>query len=109
MLAFPGWGENVEPGLAADADGTIYASDPGTASILALDPSGREKARYAADETGRKFENPTGLAISPKDRILYVVNSGSSSISKIRLSPASAAAAAAPTATPAARGKGEKR
>ncbi len=101
VLAFPGWGENVEPGLAVDADGTIWATDPATASVLALDPSGEVKTRISADENGRKFENPTGLAIDAKDRILYVVNSGSSTVSKIRLAAA---------ATPAApRGKGATR
>jgi len=101
VLAFPGWGENVEPGLAVDADGTIWASDPGTGSVVALDPGGEVKSRVSADENGRKLENPSGLAIDAKDRILYVVNSGSSTVSKIRL-----AAAAAPAAP---RGKGATR
>ncbi len=99
VLPFPGWGENVEPGLAIDSDGTIYVTDPGSRSIIALDPAGREKTRYAADEAGHKLENPTGLAIDPKDRILYVVNSGSSSVAKLRLPPGPG------PATP--RGKGE--
>jgi DNA-binding beta-propeller fold protein YncE len=84
-FAFPGWGENQEPGLAVDADGTIWAADPRAGSVVSLDPEGRLKARLATDEAGRKLENPTGLAIDAKARILYVVNSGSSSVSKIRL------------------------
>jgi YYY domain-containing protein len=90
VIAFPGWGENVEPGLAVDADGTIWASDPGVGSVVALNPDGRLRVRLATDESGRKLENPTGLAIDPKARILYVVNSGSSTVSRIRL-PAVAA------------------
>jgi YYY domain-containing protein len=97
ILPFPGWGENAEPGLAIDADGTIYATDPRSAAVIVLDPAGREMARYTADEAGRKLENPTGIAIDPKDRILYVVNTGSSSVAKLRLPPG--------PATP--RGKGE--
>jgi sugar lactone lactonase YvrE len=82
---FPGWGANVEPQLCVDADGTIYATDPGAGAVLALDPSGAVKSRFAADEAGRKLENPTGIAIDPKDRILYVINSGNSSVARIRL------------------------
>jgi sugar lactone lactonase YvrE len=107
VLPFPGWGENVEPGLAIDADGTIWASDPGAGSVVAMDPEGRHKTRLATDEAGKKLANPTGLAIDAKARILYVVNSGSSSVSRIRL-PALAEPAAPPVAaTP--RGKGESR
>ncbi len=84
-LPFPGWGENVEPGLAIDADGTIYATDPGSRSVVVLDPAGRETGRLTADEAGKAFENPTGIALDPKDRILYVVNSGTSSIGRRKL------------------------
>ncbi len=85
VLPFAGWGENVEPGLAIDDDGTIYATDPGTRSVVILDSQGREKGRLTADEAGKAFENPTGIAIDPKDRILYVVNSGTSSIARLKL------------------------
>jgi YYY domain-containing protein len=85
-FAFPGWGENVEPQLATDADGTIYATDPGGAAVVALEPTaGRVVQRWTVDETGRKFENPTGIGLDPKRRILYVVNAGNSSISKLPL------------------------
>ncbi len=84
-IPFAGWGENVEPGLAIDADGTVYATDPGSRSVVILDAAGREKARRTADESGRGFDNPTGIAIDSKRRILYVVNSGTSSISTLKL------------------------
>ncbi len=92
-IPFPGWGENVEPALAIDPDGsgTIYATDPAGSAVVVLDASGREKTRFTADENGRKLENPTGLAIDGKDRMLYVVNAGSSSIAKLRLPPGGAA------------------
>ena len=96
ILPFPGWGENVEPGLAIDFDGTIWASDPGSGSVVSLDPTGRLLSRRATDENNRRLENPTGIAIDVKDRILYVVNSGSSTVSKIRLAPG-AGPAVAPT------------
>jgi sugar lactone lactonase YvrE len=84
-LAFPGWGENAEPQLAVDEDGTIYASDPASGTVVSLDAGGRLIKRLAADEAGRRFEKPTGLALDPKNRILYVINSGNSSVSRVRL------------------------
>jgi YYY domain-containing protein len=82
---FPGWGESVEPQLAFDSDGTLYATDPAAAAVLVFDAAGKLRNRIIADEAGRKLEKPTGLALDPKDRILYVVNSGNSSIARIRL------------------------
>ena len=85
VFAFPGWGESVEPQLAVDSDGTPYATDPAAGVVQVFDGSGRLGNRFTTDEAGRKLEKPTGLAIDPKDRILYVVNSGNSSIARIRL------------------------
>lgn len=82
---FPGWGESGEPQLVFDSDGTLYATDPAAGVVLAFDASGKLQNRLAADEAGRRLERPTGLALDPKDRILYVVNSGNSSIARIRL------------------------
>jgi sugar lactone lactonase YvrE len=84
-IPLPAWGENVEPQLAVAPDGTIYATDPGPGAVLVIDPSGAVRERITLDEAGRKFENPTGIAIDPKDRILYVVSSGSSSIARLPL------------------------
>ena len=81
----PAWGENVEPQIAVAPDGTIYAADPGPGAVLVLDPTGALQERIAVDEAGRRFENPTGIAIDPKDRILYVVSSGSSAIARLPL------------------------
>lgn len=82
---FPGWGENVEPHLALDAAGLLYASDPAAAAVLVFDGTGKLFRRLAADEAGRKLAKPTGVALDPKDRILYVVNSGNNSIARIPL------------------------
>ena len=82
----PCWiGPNVEPQLTVDDDGTIYATNPAARQVIALDPTGRLVRRWIADEAGRKFDNPTGIGLDRKRRILYVVNSGNSSISKIPL------------------------
>ena len=85
-LPFEGWAGSAEPGLAVDKDGTIYATDPGTAAVVALDPSGVVKRRILVDDAGRKFESPTGIAVDRKNRILYVVNSGNASVAKVSLS-----------------------
>jgi sugar lactone lactonase YvrE len=84
-LAFPSWAGNAEPGLAVDADGTLYATDPAGAAVVVLDAKGAVRRRIDADDSGRKLENPTGIAIDRKTRILYVVNSGNASVSKISL------------------------
>ena len=86
-LAFPGWGENVEPHLAVDEDGTIWATDPAAGAVQQLDATGRMGPRWTRDDSGRRLENPTGIALDRKHRILYVVNSGNSSVSKISLDP----------------------
>jgi YYY domain-containing protein len=82
---FPGWAGNAEPGLVVDVDGSIYATDPNANSVVVLDSSGAVKRKIELDETGNKLAAPTGIAIDRKTRILYVVNSGNASISKIRL------------------------
>jgi YYY domain-containing protein len=85
-IAFPGWGENVEPQLAVASDGTIYATDPSGPAVIALEPTaGRVVQRWTADEAGKKFEMPTGIGLDEKRRILYVVNAGNSSVSKLPL------------------------
>jgi YYY domain-containing protein len=84
-VPFPGWGENAEPQLAIGEDGTIYGSDPASNSVVLLDPDGRLKRRFAVDEAGSRLDRPTGIALDPKNHILYVINSGNSSVSRIRL------------------------
>jgi YYY domain-containing protein len=85
-FVFPGWGENVEPQLAVGDDGTIYGTDPAGEAVVALEPTaGRVVQRWTVDEAGKKFDHPTGIGLDPKGRILYVVNAGNSSVSKLPL------------------------
>ncbi len=84
-FAFPGWGENVEPHIAVDSNGVIWATDPAANSVVALDATGRLVERIGADDAGNKLQNPTGIAVDRKNRILYVVNSGSASVSRVSL------------------------
>jgi DNA-binding beta-propeller fold protein YncE len=83
---FPGWGSNSEAYLAVDADGSVYATDPGANAVVHLDGRGNEVRRWTADDTGKKFERPTGIALDPKGRALYVVNTDTSTITRLKLS-----------------------
>lgn len=84
-FALPGWGENVEPQLAVDDDDTIYATNPSGNDVFALDATGRVVHHWEVDDAGRKFQNPTGIGLDRKHRILYVVNAGNSSVVKLPL------------------------
>ncbi|MDQ2869129.1 MAG: DUF2298 domain-containing protein [Acidobacteriota bacterium] len=75
-----GWGDSAEPHLAVSDDGSVYASDPTGNAVLEFAPDGKLLRKLLADPSGKAFSRPTGLAISGKARILYVVNSGNSSV-----------------------------
>ncbi len=82
---FPGWASWCEPHLEVDDDGTLYAADPPGESVLALDASGHVARALTADEGGRKFSRPSGLAINRKTRTLYVVNSAENRLAAVKL------------------------
>jgi len=82
----PGWGPGVEPHIEVDGRGVLYVSDPARDVVYELDPAGKVTRRRDTDASGGKFARPTGLALDEKNRILYVVNSGNNSVSKIALS-----------------------
>ncbi|MGE5277260.1 MAG: DUF2298 domain-containing protein [Acidobacteriota bacterium] len=84
-LPFPGWNGSVEPHIEADEGDVLYVTDPLANALLTLDASGRVLERRETDPAGRKYSVPTGVALDRKDRILYVVNSGDSSISSMKL------------------------
>ncbi|HEU5251416.1 MAG TPA: DUF2298 domain-containing protein, partial [Thermoanaerobaculia bacterium] len=81
-IRVPGWNRNTEPHLEVDDDGTIYASDPERDSLVTFKPSGELESRRAVDDSSRPLSRPSGVALDRKNRILYVVNSGNSTISK---------------------------
>ncbi len=85
-IPIAGWKSTDEPHLEVDDDGTIYVSDPSGGALLELAPDGQLRRRRDTDDSGKAFSNPTGVALDRKDRILYVVNSGSSSVAKLKLS-----------------------
>ncbi|HYB53324.1 MAG TPA: hypothetical protein VEG84_05625, partial [Thermoanaerobaculia bacterium] len=85
VIPVPGWKGPVEPQIDVDEDEILYVSDPSGNAVLVLSAAGQLRSRLEADAEGRKFSIPTGVALDRKDRILYVVNSGDSSISKAKL------------------------
>jgi YYY domain-containing protein len=84
-ISVPGWNRNVEPHLEVDQDGTIYASDTKNNALMIFKPSGELDNRRSLDDSNRPLARPTGVALDRKNRILYVVNSGNSTISKWKL------------------------
>ena len=85
----PGWDRAVEPHLEVDPDGGLWATDPGTAeTLLHFDRKGAVTERRNADDQGRRFSLPTGLALDVKNRALYVVSSGNNTIAKISIAGA---------------------
>ncbi len=84
-LPIAGWGKGVEPDIEVDEDGTVYVTAPSADAVQVYDPSGAPAARWTTDPSGAKFARPTGLAIDRKRRMLYVVNSGNNTVSKVPL------------------------
>lgn len=84
-LSFRGWGPASEPYLQVDAQENIYASDPPGLAVVKLDRNGRELKRWTEDDAGKKFAKPTGLALDEKNRLLWVVNTDTDAIVKLKL------------------------
>jgi len=81
----PGWQGPVEPHVEIGRDETIYVADPATGAVRALDSSGSVRRTWSADDEGRKFAMPTGLALDRGRDILYVIDSGNNSVSRLNL------------------------
>lgn len=82
-LTLPGWESSPEPHLEVGDGGEVYASDPHAAKVLQLDGSGRLRNSWTADEAGKPFARPTGLALDRKRGVLYVIDSASNAVSRI--------------------------
>ncbi|MFN2387889.1 MAG: hypothetical protein ABR576_16685, partial [Thermoanaerobaculia bacterium] len=79
----PGWGDGVEPHVEADDAGTVWVSDPARNAVFEYERGGNLRRRHDHDGTGAAFVRPTGLALDEKTRILYVVNSGNNTVSRL--------------------------
>jgi DNA-binding beta-propeller fold protein YncE len=68
-----------------DEDETVFVSIPPADAVQQYDSAGAPGERWTVDPGGQKFARPTGLAIDRKNRMLYVVNSGNNTVSKVPL------------------------
>jgi YYY domain-containing protein len=84
-ISVRGWKGAVEPHVEIAPAGGIYATDPEANAVIAFDPPGTETGRWVADDQGKKFSQPTGLALDRENSVLYVINSGNSTVSKLQL------------------------
>lgn len=84
----PGWRSVGEPFLAVGAGDVLYVSDPTGSAVLALDRSGKVLRKWDANDAGRKFSAPTGVALDSKGAALYVVDKASNSVSRLALGEA---------------------
>ncbi len=84
-IAFPGWGQPGEPHIEVGPGEKLFITDPEANQLVELDRGGAVLARWTADDAHKAFSKPTGVAIDPRRSILYVVNSGSSTVSSLRL------------------------
>ena len=83
-----GWDGTPEPHLEVGDAGQIYVSDPNAAKVLEIDAGGRVGRSWTADDTGRPFSRPTGLAIDRKLKVLYVVDAANNTVSKVSVEAA---------------------
>ena len=81
-----GWGPNTEPYVQVDARENLYVTDPAEQAVIELDRNGKEIKRWTADDAGKKFSRPTGIALDEKNGVLWVVNTDLDTIVKLKLS-----------------------
>lgn len=82
-LVVAGWEGSTEPHLEVGNGGEVYVTDPNAGKVLQLDSSGTLRHTWTADEAGKPFARPTGLAIDRQHSVLYVIDSASNTVSKI--------------------------
>ncbi len=79
------WTGPMEPYVEVDAHENLFISVPEGARIEQLDRSGRVLRTWDGDDEGKRFVRPTGLALDRKNGVLYVMNSGNSTIVPLKL------------------------
>jgi len=58
---------------------------PNASQVLELDRTGKVLRRWDADDAGKKFVKPTGLALDSRTGVLYVVDAGANTVAAVRL------------------------
>jgi uncharacterized protein (TIGR03663 family) len=74
-----------KPFLAVDSEGNVFVTDPAQSRVLAFDSRGnlRHYLRDMGAELGR-MNHPTGIAVDPSDKALWVADSGNNRVLKLR-------------------------
>jgi len=87
-FAFPGWTSVGEPFIAVGAGDALYISDPAGGAVFALNRSGNVLRKWEANDAGRRFSSPTGVALDSKNNALFVVDKGGNTVSRLALGEA---------------------
>ncbi len=87
-LDVPGWTSVGEPFLAVGAADVLYVSDPSASAVLALNRAGKLLRKWEANDAGRKFSSPTGVALDSKSGALFVVDKANNTVSRLALGEA---------------------
>jgi DNA-binding beta-propeller fold protein YncE len=74
---------NVYPEI--DSNETVYVPDPDAAQVFAMNRSGAVQKKWSAGDDGQKFVRPCCLALDRKQGVLYVINAGNNTVSKLKL------------------------
>jgi len=79
------WTSSMEAFLAVGDRDNLFASVPAASVVLELDRSGKVVHKWDADDSGKKFLRPTGLALDARNGLLYVVDTAANSVGIIRI------------------------
>jgi DNA-binding beta-propeller fold protein YncE len=82
------WTSPMEPYLAVDDKDNLFVTVPAASTILEMDRSGKVLRKWDADDAGRKFLKPTGLALDAANGVLYVVDTAASSVGTVHIAAA---------------------
>jgi DNA-binding beta-propeller fold protein YncE len=82
------WTSAMEPYLAVDDKDNLFASVPAASAVLQIDRSGRVLHKWEADDSGKKFLKPTGLALDAANGVLYVVDTAASAVGTVHVAAA---------------------
>lgn len=79
------WTSPMEPYLAVDDKDNLFASVPAASAVIELDRSGKVLHKWDADDSGKKFLKPTGLALDAAGGVLYVVDTAASAVATVHI------------------------
>ena len=82
------WTSPMEPYLAVDDRDNVFATVPAASAVLQIDRSGKVLHKWEADDSGKKFLKPTGLAFDAANGILYVVDTAASAVGTVHVAAA---------------------